>query len=94
MKARRVRMSQPGLIRKIWEAGAEQPARVGTHSSASKVGWRGSVHAAEQRDPSALHMSCSVLPTALLPTPARVVEKGIDSTQGPGKDRLPLLWPQ
>lgn len=35
-------MSQPRLIRKVWEVGAEQPARVGTapSSNSSEEGWR------------------------------------------------------
>lgn len=35
-------MSQPRLIRKIWEVGAEQPARVSTapSSNSSEEGWR------------------------------------------------------
>lgn len=42
VKARRGKMSQPRLIRKIWEVGAEQPERVSTapSSNSSEEGWR------------------------------------------------------
>lgn len=68
-------MSQRRLIRKIWDMGAEQPARVSTtpSSNSSKGGWRQS----QAGHPSTWHLSHPALPKALLPSPERVAEQGI-----------------
>lgn len=82
-------MSQPRLIRKIWEVGAEQPARVGTapSSNSSEEGWR------QSRAGALKHASRPVLPEAFLPSPERVAKQGINGPmQGEGLASPLQLW--
>lgn len=94
------REDEPAQTGKIWEAGAEQPARVSTapSSESSEVGWRGSTHHSQGgTQPHCVGLTPSYPQLAdLLPPAARVVEAtdGLHSAVGggEGQDRLPPLW--